>query len=62
MRLRRLRTPRLSGEKKSINVVAGVAEWKHGHILETARSLLLSASVPSQFWAEAVRSDCRLFF
>ena len=32
----------------------GVTERKHRHILETARSLLFPASVPSLFWAEAV--------
>ena len=32
----------------------GVAERKHRHIVETARSLLLSASVPSVFWGEVV--------
>ena len=32
----------------------GVAERKYRHIVETARSLLLSAKVPSEFWGEAV--------
>ena len=27
---------------------------KHRHIVETARSLLLSAFVPSEFWGEAI--------
>jgi hypothetical protein len=31
-----------------------VAERKHRHIVETARSLLLSAFIPSEFWGEAV--------
>ena len=31
----------------------GLAERKHRHIVETARSLLLSASVPKEFWGEA---------
>ncbi|CAJ2636330.1 unnamed protein product [Trifolium pratense] len=34
----------------------GVAERKHRHIVETARSLLLSASVPCEFWGEAIRT------
>eukprot|EP00257_Ricinus_communis_P021104 XP_015580507.1 uncharacterized protein LOC107262007 [Ricinus communis] len=38
----------------------GVAERKHRHILETARSLLLSASVPSEFWGEGVLSSVHL--
>lgn len=32
----------------------GVAERKHRNIVETARSLLLSTSVPSVYWGEAV--------
>ncbi|CAL2231092.1 unnamed protein product [Prunus armeniaca] len=32
----------------------GVTERKHRHIVETARSMLLSADVPKFFWGEAV--------
>lgn len=32
----------------------GIAERKHRHLVETARSFLLSADVPSVFWGEAL--------
>jgi hypothetical protein len=32
----------------------GVTKRKYRHIVETARSLLLSTSVPSEFWGEAI--------
>ena len=38
----------------------GVTERKHRHIVETARSLMLSSSVPSELWGEAVLTGVRL--
>jgi hypothetical protein len=32
----------------------GVAERKHHHLIEIARSLLISSFVPSHFWGEVV--------
>ncbi|KAK1692460.1 hypothetical protein QYE76_009157 [Lolium multiflorum] len=31
----------------------GVAERKHRHLLETARAMMIDASLPPHFWAEA---------
>jgi len=38
----------------------GVAERKHMHIIETTHSLLLSTSVPSEFWGEVVLTTVSL--
>ena len=32
----------------------GVAERKHRHIVQTARSLLFSTFIPGEFWGETV--------
>jgi hypothetical protein len=36
--------------------------WDITHIVEIARSLLLSASVPSEFWEEAVLTAVSLIY
>ena len=38
----------------------GVAETKHRHIVETAHHLLLSTSVPNEFWGEVVLTSVSL--
>jgi len=38
----------------------GVAEQKHHHILETSCALLISSSIPHNFWAKAVLTSANL--
>ena len=38
----------------------GVAERMHRHLLETARAMMIAASLPPHFWAEAVTTSTYL--
>lgn len=38
----------------------GVVERKHRHIIETARSLILFASIPSEFWKKVILTTVNL--
>ena len=42
------------------NAQNGVAERKHRHLLETARAMMIVASLPPHFWAEAVSTSTYL--
>ena len=37
-----------------------MAERKHRHLLETARAMMIAASLPPHFWAEAVTTSTYL--
>jgi hypothetical protein len=38
----------------SFHAQNGIAERKHCHVIETARTFLISSFVPSHFWSEAI--------
>jgi transposase InsO family protein len=38
----------------------GVAERKHRHLVDTARTLLINAHAPSRFWGDAILTACYL--
>src|SRR4051812_19825896 len=38
----------------------GVAERKHRHLLETARAMMITASLPPHFWSEVVSTSAYL--